>query len=288
MRIAFECEQCGTNYKVDAVRAGQSATCRECGTPIRVPIPPPVPETSEFSAPILQHSKMTKPFDAAIGDANQIDFVVEHIERHIGKVTMVFHEIVSDLVHVDVHHVPPDKGREFHTLITTGMSGKPMPVPAGAEAFQFAELVMCLPPEWKLTREDFADESNFWPIRLMKVLARLPHEYDTWIGPGHSIPNGGEKPESYSKNTRFCCALIVPAFRFGNEFLRLSTPDERVINFYSIWPILRDETEFKLKHGYDKLMNRLFAHDVTDVIDPNRRSSIAERWWPFGKSRDGQ
>lgn len=283
MRIAFDCENCGANYRVDADRAGQSAKCRQCGATLRVPVPPPPPETSESGSPILRHNERTKPFEMAIGDGEHIDSIVEHIERHIGEVTMVFHEIVSDLVHIDVHHVPPGPDREFHTLITTGMSDKPMTVPEGAEEFRFAELVVCLPPDWKLTREDFANEANYWPIRLMKELARLPHEYDTWLGPGHSVPNG-EKPQPYAPNTRFCCALIVPAIRFDKEFLRLETADERVINFYSVWPLLPDETDFKLKHGYDELMDRLFSRDVTDLIDIHRRSAVSSRrWWPFGR-----
>lgn len=281
MRISFDCEQCGTNYKVDAARAGQSAKCRHCGATIRVPVPPPPPEVSESGSPILRHVERTKPFEMVIGDSEHIEAIVEHIEKQVGEVTMVFHEIVSNLVHIDVHHVPPGPGRGFHTLVTTGMSDKPMTVPEGAEEFRFAELVLCLPSDWKLTREDFADEANYWPIRLMKELARLPHEYETWLGPGHSVPNG-EPPQPYAQNTRFCCALIVPPFRFGKEFLRLETPDERVINFYSVWPLLPDETEFKLKHGYDELMDRLFARDVTDVVEITRRNTV-RRWWPFGR-----
>lgn len=283
MRIAFSCEQCGANYKVDADRAGQTAKCRHCGAKLRVPVPPPPVETSESGSPILRHTERSKPLEIAIGDGEHIDAISEHIEQHIGEVTMVFHEIVSDLVHIDVHHVPPEPNREFHTLITTGMSEKPMTVPEGAEEFRFAELVLCLPPDWKLTREDFADEANYWPIRLLKTLARLPHEYDTWLGPGHSIPNG-EEPQPYAKGTRFCCALIVPSLGFGKEFRRLELPDERIVHFYSVWPLLPDETDFKLKHGYEDLMDRLFEHDVTEIIDVARRSAVVRRgWWPFGK-----
>jgi hypothetical protein len=284
MRIAFSCEQCGTNYKVDADRAGQKGKCRQCGAELRVPVPPPPVETSESGAPILRHAERSKPFEPAIGDSEHIDAIVEHIEEHIGEVAMVFHEIVSDLIHIDVHHVLPDDDRDFHTLITTGMSDRPMTVPEGAEAFQFAELVMCLPSDWPLTREAFADETNYWPIRLLKTLARLPHEYDTWLGPGHTIPNGGEEELPYAESTRFCCAMIVPAIRFGDDFPLLKTNDGRAIHFYSVWPLLPDETEFKLKHGFDDLMDRLFERGVTDLIDVRRRSAVGRKgWWPFGK-----
>lgn len=34
-----------------------------------------------------------------------IDAISAHIERHVGRVHMVFHEIVSDELHIDIHHV---------------------------------------------------------------------------------------------------------------------------------------------------------------------------------------
>ena len=93
-----------------------------------------------------------------IGDGPEIDPDKGGIEQHVDEVTMVFRELVPDRVHLDVHHVPPDASRDFHTLITTGMSSKPMTVPEGAEPFQLAELVMCLPANWKLSSSKFAVE----------------------------------------------------------------------------------------------------------------------------------
>lgn len=283
MLISFGCPKCGTRYKVDETRAGQEARCKSCSAELRVPVPPPPVERSPSGAPVLRHTERTVPPKFAVGDAEHIDAISQHIETFIGPVEMVFHELVSDLVHIDVHHVLPTPERDFHTLITTGMSERPMTVPDGAEEFQFAELMVCLPPSWKLTREDFTDEDNYWPIRLLKTLARLPHEYETWLGPGHTIPNGGEVPQPYASNTQFCCAMIVPAVRFGREFVRCGLPDGRLVNFYSVWPLLADETEFKLKHGYDELLDRLLSRGVTDLIDVSRRSATIRRWWPFGR-----
>ncbi len=281
MLISFDCERCGTNYKVDETRAGQTAQCRNCSATLRVPVPPPPVELTESGAPIMRHTERTKPFEFATGDSEHIDAIERHIEQFVGPVEMVFHELVSDLVHIDVHHVRPGPGRDFHTLITTGMSDRPMTVPEDAEDFQFAELMLCLPPEWLLTRTDFADEQNYWPIRLLKVLARLPHEYDTWLGVGHTVPNGGEEPQPYANNTKFCCAMITPPLRFAPEFRQLEL-DDRVINFYSVWPLLPDETEFKLKHGFDPLVERLLARGVSEVIDITRSSACRRKWWPFG------
>lgn len=281
MLISFQCEQCGQRYKVEETRAGQSGRCRQCGSALRVPVPPPPIERSPSGTAILRHTEREKPFELATGDEEVIDAISQHIEQHVGPAEMVFHEVVSDLVHIDVHHVPPDENRNFHTLITSGMSERPMTVPEGAEEYRFAELMLCLPDDWPVTVEAFQDERNYWPVRLLKVLARLPHEYDTWLGIGHTIPNGGDEPTPYADNTQFCCAMIVPAIPFGKDFRKMKAPDGRAINFYSVWPLTADEVAFKLKQGYDDLVDKLLNAGVTDVIDINRTNATRRRWWPF-------
>lgn len=71
--------------------------------------------------------------------------IQQHVERFIGKVDMVYHEIISDFVHLDIFLVNPTPERNFFTLVTSGMSQRPMKAPPGAEKFQYAELMICLP-----------------------------------------------------------------------------------------------------------------------------------------------
>ncbi|MEU4712474.1 suppressor of fused domain protein [Micromonospora purpureochromogenes] len=55
----------------------------------------------------------------------------------------------------------------------------------------YAELMLCLPADWPLTRlTGLDDDPAGWPVRVLKQVARLPHEYGTWIGEWHSVPNG--------------------------------------------------------------------------------------------------
>jgi hypothetical protein len=46
-----------------------------------------------------------KDFVLATGEEH-IEAISAHLERHLGPVSGVFHEIISDLVHIDVHVVP--------------------------------------------------------------------------------------------------------------------------------------------------------------------------------------
>ena len=283
VKISFACEHCGRRYKVDESKVGQTAKCRDCGKQIRVPVPGPEQETSPAGAEILRHQSRERDFEPPIGDESAIEEITAHIEQHLGPVDMVWHELISDLVHVDIHQVPPTDDRPFWTLVTTGMSDRPMTVPEGAEDYTYAEVMLCLPPDWKMSQQDFEDENNYWPIRLLKVLARLPHEYETWLGPGHTIPNGGEEDVPYADNTKFTCALILPPLALAPpEFAQLEL-DDRTINFYGVWPLYPSEVDFKLNKGLDGLLDKLERNAVTELIDVNRVNACAKSKWKFWK-----
>src|SRR5690606_33353617 len=118
-----------------------------------------------------------------------IEEISNHIERYLGPVSSVFHELVSDTIHIDVHMVLPNEGCEDVRLVTSGMSDLPMSVPEDAGCPGFAELMVTLPAGWKLDQASFQDENWYWPVRLLKSLARLPHKHATWLGFGHTVPN---------------------------------------------------------------------------------------------------
>jgi hypothetical protein len=214
-------------------------------------LPPNEQERSESGSPIYRHEPSQKGFVPAIGDSETIGRVEKHIEEHIGKPDMVWHELVSHLVHVDIHMVNPTPERNYYTLITSGMSDQPMNVPPGAEAFRFAELVICLPPTWKVTQADFQNEEHYWPLRWLKVLARLPHEYDTWLGVAHTVPNG-DPPRPFAGNTQLCGMMLMqPSMLFSDAFIELHMNANKTVNFLSLIPLYREEMDFKLKHGAD-------------------------------------
>ncbi len=281
MKISFACDHCGRRYKVDESSVGQTANCRDCGNLIRVPVPGPESERTPAGAEILRHTPRTRDFELAASDDSAIEQLEAHIAQHLGEVDQVWHEMISDLVHIDIHQIPPSDERTFWTLVTTGMSDRPMTVPEGAEDYTYAELMLCLPPDWPLTQDDFADENNYWPLRLLKVLARLPHEYETWLGPGHSIPNSGEDDVPYAANTRFTCALILPPLALAPpEFAQLKL-DDRTINFYGVWPLYPSEVDFKLNKGLDGLLDKFERNGVTELIDVNRTDTCAKSKWKF-------
>ena len=212
-------------------------------------------------------------FEAAFGDEETINKVTQHIERYVGHDDNVYHEIISDAVHIDVHVVNPTSERNYYTLVTSGMSDRPMRAPKGAEAFRYAELVICLPPTWRLDQASLKNEDNYWPLRWLKQLARFPHKYNTWLFAEHTIPNG-DPAEPFSPNTKFSCMILSEPTLFHEEFARLTVDKSKTIYFLTLIPIYDSETNYKLQHGAEELLKKLFAAGVTELVDIQRSDAV--------------
>lgn len=233
-------------------------------------------ETSESGAPIFRHKAVDRPLEPASGESSSNE-ITAHIEKHFGPITTVLHEIVSDIVHVDIQVVAPTPKRPLITLITTGMSDKPMTTPKGTEKFAFTELMMCLPKNWPLDQESMKDEKFYWPFRLMKTLARFPHEYKTWLFLDHTLPNGNP-PEPYAPNVKFCCALLGGMHFAPKGFWELKISEEKNIYFLGIVTLFKEEMEFKLKKGAEALQKKLIENKVGEFLSPNRKP-VCEKGW---------
>ena len=276
MQISFECDRCGRFYKVDEEKVGQRALCRDCGAELRVPVPGPV----EAGLPIEDASDSGGDVpQLAVADLNL--GISEHVEKHIGPVHRVWHEMNPGLVQTDIVQVAPTAERPFWTLITLGMSHQAMHTPDDAKDYGRAELMICLPSDWPLEEQDLKNEQHYWPIGLLKSLAALPFEHRTWIGPGHTIPNG----DRLQPGTAMCCSLILPPlFQLPEELHVLRQANGSVVRFYSVWTLYPDEVQSKLDHGLDSLLKRLKRHSITETVSADRKNVARQSRWKFWRS----
>lgn len=208
-----------------------------------------------------------------------LEIVRPHVERTIGKVNTVFQEIISDDLHIDLLHVGSTMLRRYEVVITSGMSAKPMSIPQGVSAPAFAEVMVILPKGWPLQKNDFFDEKNYWPLRLLKDVARYTHHQNTWIGYGHTIAMAEsadtmDRPEPYAPGTGFCAALIMPPLTLGDKAWVLKDKDGKEIYFWSVIPLYKTEVQLKMDQGLDALLGLFDKHKVFDRIDPNRKSTV--------------
>lgn len=224
---------------------------------------------SESGIPIYRHQTPENQSDQQISGNPFVEQIENHIQTHVGPIANVFHEIISELVHLDVYIVEPTLDKNFYTLITSGMSARPMAVPEGAEEFRYGELLINLPPDWKINQEDFKSEENYGPLRLLKFLARLPHQYGTWLSYYHTIPNG-DPPAPFTSNTGFSGAMLIAPLIHPEQFSTLKIDEKTTIYFYSLLPLYTEEMNIKLRSGTKTLIQRLQSINTSDLIDLSR------------------
>ena len=214
--------------------------------------------------------KKKAPMPTELYAEEEMDAVENYIEANFGTYGHVFHEVVSPDIHLDICIVEPTEERSYYMLVTLGMGAHRMNVPAELtdRKLERAELAIALPRDWNIHENA---EEHYWPIRLLKTLARLPIEDNTWLGWGHTID--GRSP--YAKNTALSAALIVSGQvkKGGSNVCVLPDGDE--VNFYQIIPLYKDELKYKLEHDADVLLDRFAERHVRFVIDPQRRSALA-------------
>lgn len=195
----------------------------------------------------------------------EMDALESHIQTYFGKFTNVLHEDISPDIHVDIYIVEPTPERNYYTLVTMGMGARKMNVPKALrkERLERAELLFSLPPDWNF--EQLGDAAWFWPIRWLKILARLPGEHDTWLGRGHTIPAG----QPLAENTELCGMLLTMPYFFDATAATCTLPGGDTVNFYQLVPLYENEMEFKINHGVDALEEQC-PEDFDMVLDLQR------------------
>jgi len=211
----------------------------------------------------------------------EMEAVEGHIQQYFGKFENVFHELSSPDIHVDICVVPPSGERDYYTLVTMGMGAHRMNVPEELAEYKLerAELAIALPGNWKLKHEDLKNERWYWPIRLLKTLARLPIASDTWLGFGHTMDN----EEDFAKGTKLCAAILTGPqdTEDGSEVCILPSGEE--VNFYQVIPLYREELEYKMEHDADALLDKM---DGISFVTYNTRPN-AMTMGKLGSVEDG-
>jgi hypothetical protein len=211
--------------------------------------------------------------------------ITKHIANHIGDPANVLHELIPQDLHIDIHIVSPTPKRNYFTLVTTGMCELAMKAPPEMRDYRFAELMICLAPEWPLSPKDQEadnpdgedDDRYSWPLFWLRTLARAPHEHGIWIGENHTIPNG-DPPEPLGDGTELCCVMFRSPLTTPRDFATLALP-KKTIRFLALVPIYRDEMQLALETemGHEDLAARLDATGVTELLNPGRPSVCSRK-----------
>lgn len=205
--------------------------------------------------------------------SSSIPQISAHIERRLGPIENVMHEMWSDCVHVDVYIVAPGRGCPDLRLVTSGMSDLPMKQPKGIRGARHAELMLTLPGDWPRGGSAFGRPDALWPVVLLTELARLPHQCGTWLWAGHTVANE-DPPEPYAPGLPFCACLLLEADEAPEAFRELSVRRGKTIRFLSVVPLMAEELAFARLAGPMALNDKLKAAGVGARIDPGRACAL--------------
>lgn len=186
-----------------------------------------------------------------------------------GRETLLWDDAATG---IELAVMKPTAAEPFYVAYTIGMSAEPMnlddmPQNRRYEWLRWAELAMFLPGDWPVDEarwpehlNDEADKPAAWPLRLLRLLAQVPRKGNTWLGAGHSIPNGAP-PHPYAENTPFTGAvLFLPGETNGPRPLgAVKLGGGRRLMLYLVVPVRGEEMQYKLDHGAEALEKKLRA-----------------------------
>jgi hypothetical protein len=195
----------------------------------------------------------------------------EYVERRealytelFGPIETVSHEVMPFVPHIDVYvHAPGYDGRDFYTLITGGMSDIPMTVPAEAgDQARRAELILyCAEPKPEY-------------VAFLRFLAHFPHDNGTWLGVGHTMPNGDPPSPFFSGSDLTSLILIDSILAPDRSFAERLTLGGDPVDLLWVVPLTTAECELKLQHGLDALYGVLNQHNHPFILDESRSSYV--------------
>lgn len=200
----------------------------------------------------------------------EINELEAYIQKTFGAFDSVFHEIVSPDIHVDIAIIPPNETEPYYKLVTMGMGAHRMHVPSALDKYELhhAELVIYLPADWNLQSHK---EDDYWPLRWLKIIARMPNMNDTWVGYGHTVAVG-EHHETLSDNNQFEGIALIAACNQNEEPASLRMSSHKLIHFYQLLPLYGDEMAYKLQcQDIDALLDK-FDDDFSLVVDIHRKN----------------
>ena len=214
--------------------------------------------------------------DIALYTEEDLDILENHIKHYFGNFEQVYHESVSDIIHVDIALSLPSPERNHYVLTTMGMGAKIMeqvPQELREKGIGRLELMIALPADWDIHS---SDEKWYWPLRWLKILARFPFEEDTWLGWGHSIPKG----DVFAENTKMNTILLDVPYEYGEDSYSVSLSNGEEVHFLQLLPIYQEEAQYKIKNGTQALL-QLFDKNFSGVVDIKRKN------YAIGKNNRG-
>ena len=185
-------------------------------------------------------------------------------EGFFGSSATAYHEVIPFVPHVDVYTYPPGhNGRDFYTLVTSGMSDLEMTLPQQAtKAPKRVELVF------------YCSEPKDEYLEVLRRLAHFPHDNKTWLGSGHTMPNGNPPIPIWGSTVLDSFAFIPTILKPDGTLPCQLVLDGQAVHFLWVVPLTTPECDLKLKKGIGAILDLFDKHRHPHVFDAGRESYV--------------
>lgn len=193
--------------------------------------------------------------------------IVDHLKDGYDELYLLnFKNVVNNL---KIFVAPPSETRNYHTLVTVGMSDRPMDVPKGKEEYRYAELMINLRGDWPLSAKDLSKSENNWPVEWLLKLANYPFDSEIPLASRFLVIDNGEPPEPVSPTVKYSCFLLALP---DTDFYRPALKNGEIVNFYTVFPMYTEESYYEKKEGVESLLMRFKEFAISNIVEKDRRN----------------
>lgn len=184
-----------------------------------------------------------------------------HYESHIGPIDQpVMHTKEARVPQIDVYQFPPTEERPYWTLITGGMGDARQPVLQDDQEGMHSRAEIMV----------YVHEPQQWMFDVLKNLAELPFQSETFLHWHHTVPNGQPMTAGPSQLTSF---FFLPPYFESEEFDTMKIDGDGV-NILWLVPITEAEREFAVANGSQALEDLMVEQELDPVIYEPRESLV--------------
>ena len=193
--------------------------------------------------------------------------VIEWFEKNIGPLgkESLTEIIPTSGVPLTIHVVPATTKRPYITLFTAGMSEEPLDVTAENKEYEYAELFIQLPKDWKY--KDLKNPRWNWPIVWLRKIADMAQESEGGLGGGVTIIADDDPPSPIAPGLPFTSMLLMAEHE-------LSSIENSNVHLYRLTPLHTDERDLEFRQGLPALMNAFDKKSMPFIVDINRKSVV--------------
>ncbi|QLG37109.1 suppressor of fused domain protein [Paenibacillus sp. E222] len=222
-----------------------------------------------------------------------------HISTFYGPIHNMIPAESNDAGDPEIYITEPTAAVPYQTLVSFGNSYFRGMTPASLDT-GYAEIVMHLPVDAQLTKENWENRPLGWVVPMMRHFVKEIMQRGYFTGQWLVFPNQSEEDLAdtyremfsetgvpahtkilpYDDSTTYCGVMIVPPLPQCPEALNMPYRDEGKemegewpIYFHTLLPLYREEIIHFFEKGRDSLITKLMANGVEAVYQWDRQNS---------------